>query len=91
MYKVKIYGAGSIGNHLAYACRSRGWGVMMCDIDRQALDRTREEIYPSRYGKWDADIQMATVDSLPQETFDLVIIGTPPDTHMKLAASILKK
>ena len=27
MIKVKIYGAGSIGNHLAHACRSKGWDV----------------------------------------------------------------
>ena len=26
--KVKIYGAGSIGNHLAHACRNKGWDAM---------------------------------------------------------------
>ena len=33
MKKVKIYGAGSIGNHLAQASRRMGWSVDICDID----------------------------------------------------------
>jgi len=86
---VKIYGAGSIGNHLAHACRAKGWNVLICDIDQKALDRTREDIYPARYGGWDPEIRLATPDKLPDEEVDLVIIGTPPDTHLKLAESIL--
>jgi prephenate dehydrogenase len=49
MVYVKIYGAGSIGNHLAYACRSKGWNVLICDVDKEALECTKSEIYPSRY------------------------------------------
>ena len=90
MYKVKIYGAGSIGNHLAHGCRLKGWDVLMCDLDYQALERTHRDIYPSRYGKWDPKIRLSTLDSLPDEDFDLVIIGTPPDTHMSLARTILQ-
>ena len=37
--KVKIYGAGSIGNHLANASRSLGWEVDICDIDEKALKK----------------------------------------------------
>ena len=44
--KVKIYGAGSIGNHLANASRQMGWSVDICDVDRSALKRTKNEIYP---------------------------------------------
>ncbi|MBW2479339.1 MAG: Gfo/Idh/MocA family oxidoreductase [Deltaproteobacteria bacterium] len=90
MYNVKIYGAGSIGNHLAHGCRSKGWPVLMCDLDQQALERTRDDIYPSRYGQWDPQIRLATPDNLPDEDFDLIIIGTPPDSHMALARSILE-
>jgi len=90
MVKVKIYGAGSIGNHLAHGCRSNGWDVLMCDLDQSALERTQQDIYPSRYGKWDPEIRLSTTDNLSEEDFDLVIIGTPPDTHMGLAAKILK-
>lgn len=90
MFKVKIYGAGSIGNHLSYACRNMGWDVLICDVDSEALNRTKNDIYPSRYGKWDSQIQLTTIESLPDEEFDVVIIGTPPDTHMGIALDIIK-
>jgi len=90
MFNVKIYGAGSIGNHLAYACRSKGWNVLICDIDPKALERTKTHIYPARYGSWDEKIRLSTINELKPEKFDLVIIGTPPDTHLKLALDILK-
>jgi len=90
MYKVKIYGAGSIGNHLAHACRTKGWDVLMCDNDSEALERTKNQIYPARYGDWDERIRLVPIDNLPAEDFDLVIIGTPPDTHIKLALEVLQ-
>lgn len=90
MYKVIIYGAGSIGNHLAHACRAEGWDVLMCDIDPGALERTRENIYPSRYGRWDPGIRLSRPDALSDEDFDVAIIGTPPDTHMGLASHVLE-
>ena len=85
MTKVKIIGAGSIGNHLAHGCRQRQWAVTMCDIDAAALQRTREDIYPGRYGAWDEEIRLAAPDELAGESFDVVIIGTPPDSHIPLA------
>ena len=90
MYKVKIYGAGSIGNHLAHACRSLQWDVLICDKDAQALERTKSDIYPARYGRWDDAIRLCTIDQLPKEKFDLVIIGTPPDSHIPIALEVLK-
>lgn len=89
MYKVIIYGAGSIGNHLAYACRNKGWDVLMCDVDPEALKRTREDIYPSRYGRWDSAIRLFPLAALPKEKFDMAIIGTPPDSHLSLTAQAL--
>jgi predicted dehydrogenase len=89
MTKVKIYGAGSIGNHLAHACRSKGWDVTLCDIDADALKRTKYDIYPSRYGLWDDNIKLLHVDELKPKKYDLVIIGTPPDTHVNLALEVL--
>ena len=85
VYKVLIYGAGSIGNHLAHACRNKGWGVVMCDSDPEALKRTKEDIYPSRYGRWDSGIHLAELNAIPPEKYEVVIIGTPPDTHVGLA------
>lgn len=89
--QVKIYGAGSIGNHLAYACRNQGWEVTICDVDHSALRRTREEIYPARYGEWDNGIELTSPEAIADQYFDLVIVGTPPDTHVDLAMSELQK
>lgn len=89
MIKVHIYGAGSIGNHLAYACRRKNWAVTMADPDAAALERTRKEIYPSRYGQWDHGIELISPEELSGAA-DFVIIGTPPDLHMKIAATVLR-
>jgi predicted dehydrogenase len=90
MTNVKIFGAGSIGNHLAFACRSKGWQVTMVDLDPKALQRTQEEIYPSRYGRWDAQIRLAAPSAVAQDPFDLVIVGTPPDSHLKIALAQMR-
>ena len=83
--RVKIYGAGSIGNHHIQAFRSVGAEVTVVDRDPEALRRMREEIYPSRYGAWDeAIIQVESKDE-PTGGFDVIIIGTPPHTHMAVA------
>ncbi len=91
MYKVKIYGAGSIGNHLAHACRCQGWDVLICDTDPAALHRTRTSIYPARYGQWDDAIQLATPHRGSQGRFDAVFIGTPPDSHIALAREAIRQ
>lgn len=88
--RVKIYGAGSIGNHLAHASRVLGWDVLICDLDSEALERTKNEIYPGRYGKWDPAIRLFTVQAVPKEKFDVVVIGTPPENHMDLAIKAIK-
>ncbi|MBF0284862.1 MAG: Gfo/Idh/MocA family oxidoreductase [Magnetococcales bacterium] len=91
MYKVKVLGAGSIGNHLSNASRFLGWEVHLCDVDAAALERTRESIYPARYGKWDEAIQLHRCDQAPRGGFDFIFIGTPPDSHMKLALAALEE
>ncbi|QDU73689.1 Oxidoreductase family, NAD-binding Rossmann fold [Bremerella volcania] len=89
MLRVKIYGAGSIGNHLANASRQLGWDVTVCDVSEAALNRMREEIYPARYGTWDPAIQLCTNDNAPQGGFDLILVGTPPEYHLPLAVQAL--
>lgn len=89
MLNVKIFGAGSIGNHMSNAARTLGWGVTLTDLDPAALARTREDIYPGRYGQWDEAIQLASVDEAPRGGFDLIIVGTPPDHHVDLALAAL--
>jgi predicted dehydrogenase len=85
MYKVKVLGAGSIGNHLAHASRRLGWQVALCDVDEAALERTRTEIFPGRYGAWDESIELYRVDDAPKSVYDLIVVGTPPDSHVDLA------
>ena len=84
MYKIKVLGAGSIGNHLSHAARSLGWQVTICDVDEAALERTRNEIYPGRYGAWDDAIELYPVKDAPKSVYDLIVIGTPPDAHIDL-------
>lgn len=90
MYKVLVIGAGSIGNHLTHACRTRGWAVDLYDVDPEALVRTQTEIYPARYGAWDDSIQLLT-DNHFASAYDVAIIGTPPDTHLEVATELLKQ
>jgi predicted dehydrogenase len=85
MRRIKIYGAGSIGNHLANASRRLGWGVTVCDVSQAALDRMRLSIYPTRYGAWDEGIALHLNDAAPRGGFDYVFIGTPPEHHLPLA------
>ncbi len=87
--KIKIIGAGSIGNHMAHGCRSLGWSVVMADVQAAALQRTKEEIYPGRYGAWDSSIRLGAPAEFSDEAFDAVIVGTPPDTHLAVARAIL--
>ncbi len=91
MVKVKIFGAGSIGTHLAHGCRRKDWDVTVNDIDVQALERMKKEIYPARYGEWDDNIRLTSLPETGSELFDVVIIGTPPDTHITIALEVLRK
>lgn len=89
MTKVKIYGAGSIGNHLAQASRRAGWDVIVVDPDLGALSRMREDIYPTRYGAWDESIQLFELGDEPKGGFDVICLGTPPHVRVSLAMQVL--
>lgn len=91
MKKVKIYGAGSIGNHLANAARTLGMDVVLCDVSSEALERTRTDLYPGRYGAWDEAIQLCLNNEAPKGGFDLICIGTPPEYHLPLALDALSE
>lgn len=88
-FRIKILGAGSIGNHLSNAARTMGWSVDLCDIDPCALERTRTQIYPMRYGKWDEGIRLFENSQAPKGGYDLVFVGTPPHVHIPLALEAL--
>jgi 3-hydroxyacyl-CoA dehydrogenase len=58
MNKVRIVGAGSIGNHLAHCFVNSNFAVEITDKDEKALHRMKTEIYPTRYGGWDERIKI---------------------------------
>ncbi len=86
---VLIIGAGSIGNHLANAARQKKWLVSMYDKDLEALRRTKNQIYPDRYKKWDDSIKL--LNEFPsKKNYNVVFIGTPPNTHIEIAIKIIE-
>jgi len=89
--RVKVYGAGSIGNHLTQAFRRAGHEVIVVDPDLDALARMRRDIYPSRYGSWDSDIKLYPLGNEPQGGFDIIVLGTPPDVRVTLAHQALEE
>lgn len=91
MTNILIYGAGSIGNHLSQSARKMQWDVTVVDTDPAALKRMQEDIYPSRYGSWDEGINLVKLSEFKSKPgdFDLIMIGTPPDSHLKLATESL--
>lgn len=88
--KVLIFGAGSIGNHHSNAARNLGMQVTVFDNDPKALERMKIQIYPTRYGIWDEQIFLTNnISSIILNYYDLVIVGTPPDSHISLLDLIL--
>jgi hypothetical protein len=92
MKKILIFGAGSIGNHLANACRKNKLDVSIVDISFEALSRMKNKIYPSRYKKWDDNIKILNYTDVfkSKVKYYLIIIGTPPSTHLSIVKKIKK-
>ena len=90
MKKIFIFGAGSIGNHMTHACVKLGYDVYVTDKNSVALTRMKNQVYPKRYGKWNTSINQVKFSKLNKLNilFDLVIIGTPPSTHIELLKKI---
>ena len=91
--KVAIIGAGSIGNHLAYSSRKLNWDITVFDHDIEALDRFKNEIFPSRYGQFDNQIKLRVSEhfgSAKPRDFDAILIGTPPDSHLEILQMAVK-
>ena len=93
MKKILIFGSGSIGNHMSYASRRLKYDVFITDISNDALIRMKKKIYPRRYGKWDEKIKIIEFKKVfnLNYKFDLIIIGTPPKTHLPLYKKCLRQ
>ena len=88
--KILIFGAGSIGNHMAYANLKLKNDVVVTDIDPKALERMKFQIFPKRYGKWNNKIKLVRYEEIfKKEIYDLIIIGTPPKTHLNILKKIV--
>lgn len=86
---IKIYGAGSIGNHLAYSSSILKNNIEIVDKDPNALRRMMNNIYPSRYGKWNNKIKLTLLENDKNFTHDYYFIGTPPDSRYLILKKIL--
>jgi predicted dehydrogenase len=80
-----VVGAGSIGAHLSRSLSKAGWFVTVIDTSKVALDRFVEDLYPRRYGQLPNNVRAAlSGDLAPEQTFDALLVGTPPDTHISV-------
>ncbi len=93
MKNILIFGAGSIGNHMSFACSKLGYKIFITDKDPSALKRMKDIIYPQRYGKWNKKINQISFKDVYKLkiNFDLIIIGTPPKTHLDLVRKCKEK
>ena len=93
MKNILIFGAGSIGNHMTRACLTMGYKIFITDKFEEALVRMRKKIYPTRYKKWDNRINQINYNKVFKLNifFDLIIIGTPPVSHLNIFKECEKK
>ncbi len=83
--KIKIIGAGSAGNHIAYALTTlkKIKRIIITDINFNALKRSKKEIFLKRYKKWNPKIslELEKNDLKKNENYDAIIISSPPLFH----------
>ena len=85
--KIFIFGAGSIGNHLTNAGIKDNYEVYITDKSDKALKRMQNQLFQKRYGYWSENINLIKFNEIRKIfniNFEIVIIGTPPKTHLKL-------
>jgi predicted dehydrogenase len=83
MLKIKIIGAGSAGNHMAFAFKKYNAKITMQDNNLNSLKRSKNKIYLPRYKIWDTNINLIIKDS-NKVKYDCIIISSPPDTHLEV-------
>jgi hypothetical protein len=90
MNKILIFGCGSIGAHMTNAALNLGFSVYITDIKKKKIDYFKNNFFFSRYGYFSKKIIPIEISSAIKikEKFEIIIIGTPPDTHIKLLKQI---
>ena len=51
----------------------------------------KDEIYSNRYGTRNEKIKISNKDELTSKNYDLIFIGTPPDTYFNLIENLIKE
>lgn len=87
--KMKIIGGGSIGCHFTYAATRMGWSVDLVEIDAEARKRF-PELHEKRYGPVGDDVQLYASGEELKGDYDVILVGTPPDSHFEIAKRELK-
>ena len=91
--KVLVFGAGSIGAHHINAALSLKSLVKFTDINFSQVIYLKNELYPSRYKKWNNLIEFVPYENVFNltEKFDLIVLGVPPEFHLSLLKSCISK
>jgi predicted dehydrogenase len=88
---IKIVGSGSAGNHMAYALRNLSNHIVLTDISKKALIRSKYQIYLPRYKKWNKNINLKIEGKDSNTQYDAIVIASPPHTHCSLIKKNIKK
>ena len=93
--KIKVIGAGSAGNHIAYALTTLREikEITITDISKKALLRSKNQIFIKRYGKWSKKLklELESENIKKRNFYDGIVVSSPPEYHKKnIQENILK-
>ena len=88
---IKIIGSGSAGNHMAYALQKLADKIVLTDLSKGALKRSKNNIYIPRYKKWSKKINLEIEGKDKNINYDAIVIASPPNTHLSLIKKNINK
>ena len=88
---IKIIGSGSAGNHMAYALQKLADKIVLTDLSKDALKRSKNDIYIPRYKKWSKKINLEIEGKDTNINYDAIVIASPPNTHLGLIKKNIDK
>jgi len=88
---IKIIGSGSAGNHMAYALQKLADKIVLTDLSKDALKRSKNDIYIPRYKIWSKKINLEIEGKDTNTKYDAIVIASPPNTHLGLIKKNIDK
>ena len=88
---IKIIGSGSAGNHMAYALENLVDKIVLTDISKKTLKKSKNNIYIPRYKRWSRKINLYIEGKDKNISYDAIVIASPPDTHLNLIRKNINK